>query len=66
MTPYDKNQIWTELKRLQRVKIDLCPFKDLMHRVNDLETTNNDLRNRVRSLEDDIQRIDDAAGVDTS
>lgn len=66
MTPFEKNQIWNELKDLRRNKVGRCAFEDLMKRVNYLETTNNDLINRVRSLEDDIQRIDDAARVDTS
>lgn len=63
MTPYDKHQIWTELRRLRHEKVNTCPFKDLMNRVNYIESTNNDLINRVARLEDEIYRLDNESAT---
>lgn len=57
MTEYDIQQIRTELRRLGHEKVNTCPFEDLIRRVNYLETTNNDLTNRIVRLEDEVQDL---------
>lgn len=64
MTPYEKHQIWNEMRRLDRVKVNTCPFEDLMNRVNYLETTNNDMKQSIVRLEHEVQRLSILADSD--
>lgn len=66
MNPYEISRINGELRRLDRTKVNTCPFEDLMNRVNYLETTNNDLVQRVRRLEDEVQRLYNEAKIERS
>lgn len=65
MTPYEKHQIWGELKRLDRDKVNTCPFQDLMNRVNYMETTQNDMLQTIRRLEDEVLRLSVIADSDS-
>ena len=58
MTPYDKTQIWNELKRLDKEKANTCPVKDMSNRINYLETNLNWSNMKVRELQDEVQRLD--------
>ncbi len=49
--------IWHELKKLRKNKTNICAFQDLMNRVNYLETTQNELIQTVRRLEDELQEL---------
>ena len=57
----NEKQLWDEVQRVHATKVGMCAFKDLMNRVNYLETTNNDLINTVRRLEDELQELHHAA-----
>lgn len=57
MTPYDRQQIWDKFRQLDKEKINRCSFESLMNRVNYLETTNADFKQRIDRLEQEVQDI---------
>lgn len=57
MTPYDKNQIWNELRRLDKEKLGTCSFKDLMDRHVMIHNVLNETINRLNRLEDEVNEL---------